>query len=328
VEDPDRGRDRLGEVALYGEVSYPLTRRLTATVGLRGFHSWLHTDSNVVQEPQTRLFSGETESNAMSPKFVLSWQLKPTSLLYLEVSEGYRVGGFNTSGRIGQLFTAAASGRQPDRLFQPDTLWSLETGLKATLLQERVQLHLAGYFADWRNIQSDQFLGSGLPYTANVGSGVDVGLEMEATYKIDSRWTLRANMLINGTELTQRDPTYPARKNAALPAVPSQSAALIADYRRPLTADMHLVLHGRFNYVGPSILTFDEGTQPTQGRYATGKLSGGVETSHWRLIAFIDNPTNTRGDTFAFGDPFSLGRVQQVTPLRPRTFGLTLAVGL
>ena len=321
-------RDRLGEFALYGEASYPLTARLSATVGLRAFHSWLHTDSNVVQDVQTRPFSGRTDSNAVSPKFVLSWQLRPTTLVYFEASEGYRVGGFNTSGRIGQLFTAATSGRQPDRLFRPDQLWSLETGLKATLLQKKLQLHSAVYFAYWNDIQSDQFLGSGMPYTANIGSGVDTGLETEAVFKVDRHLTLQANVLINGTDLTRRDPTYPARKNASLPAVPSRSAALIADYRRPLANDLQLVLHGRLSYVGSSILTVDEGTQPSQGKYATGKLSGGVETPRWRLIVFVDNPADVTGDTFAFGDPFSLGRVAQVTPLRPRTVGVTLAVGL
>ena len=321
-------RDRIGEAAIYGEASYALTDRLTATAGLRAFYAWLRTTSVREQDAVQRLFAGRMDSSDVSPKLVLSWQGSPRVLAYLQAAQGYRVGGFNTSGRLPQAFNAALTGHQPDRQFRPDKLWSFEAGVKASLAGQRLQLRTAAFYADWRDIQSDQFLPSGLPYTANVGRGVNTGLEAEAALRASPSLTLRANFLVNGPQLTRRDPTYPARRNASLPAVPGVSGALTADYRRPVGSGLSAVLHGRVGYVGRSILTFEEQASSAMGAYFTGRLSGGVETERWRLTAFVDNPANGEGDTFAFGDPFTQGRTRQFTPLRPRTVGLTLAVGM
>jgi hypothetical protein len=38
----------------------------------------------------------------------------------------------------------------------------------------------------------------------------------------------------------------------------------------------------------------------------------------------VDNPTDVTGDTFAYGNPFTLRRSRQITPLRPRTAGMQL----
>ena len=39
------------------------------------------------------------------------------------------------------------------------------------------------YAARWRNVQSDQFLPSGLAYVVNVGDGADKGFEVEANWR-------------------------------------------------------------------------------------------------------------------------------------------------
>jgi iron complex outermembrane receptor protein len=61
------------------------------------------------------------------------------------------------------------------------------------------------------------------------------------------------------------------------------------------------------------------------GGYFTGRLTAGVKNPGWRLLLVLDNPANTQGDTFAFGNPFSFGQVRQITPLRPRTLSLSLS---
>ena len=60
--------------------------------------------------------------------------------------------------------------------------------------------------------------------------------------------------------------------------------------------------------------------------YLRTKLSAEVSSEHWRLAAFVSNPFNYNGDTFAYGNPFSFSRtgVRQVTPQRPRSFGVRL----
>lgn len=320
--------DQLGEVAIYGEASYALTPRLTLTAGLRGFHAWLDTDSIRHQQAIPLSFVGSLDSAKLSPKAVLSWQHSPTKLFYAQAAQGYRTGGFNTTGRIAQQFNASRTGNQPNRQYRPDTVWSFEAGTKMSFHDRRWELRLAAFYTDWRDVQSDQFLNSGLPYTANVGRAVNTGLEGEAAYRLGSTLTLRANALAAGPQLTERDPTYPARPNASLPAVPRYSAAISGEWRPQLRSGLTGVFYGRVGYVGASILTYQEQAASKMGNYVTARIAAGVETARWRLTAYVDNPADAEGDTFAFGDPFTQGRVRQSTPLRPRTVGLTLAAGL
>ncbi len=322
-EDRD---DRRGEVAIYGEVSYALTPRLNLMVGARAFNASLSTDSLRAQQAITRTFAGTLETQDISPKVVMSWQATPTKLFYLQAAQGYRGAGFNTTGRVNQQFSAEKTGNQPNRRYRPDTLWSYEAGAKASFADRRLELRAAAFYTDWRDVQSDQFLPSGLPYTANVGRAANIGLEGEAAVRVDDALNLRFSFLVNGPQLKQRDPTYPARPNASLPAVPRYSASLVADWTREVTPGLRAVLYGRVAYVGDSILTFQEQAASQMGDYVTARLAAGLETPRWRLTAYVENPANALGDTFAFGDPFTQGRVRQSTPLRPRTAGLTIAV--
>ena len=54
--------------------------------------------------------------------------------LNMALLQGYRTGGFNTTGRITQQFNAGATGNQPNRQYRPDHLWSYEAGAKLGLL--------------------------------------------------------------------------------------------------------------------------------------------------------------------------------------------------
>ncbi|MES2834321.1 MAG: hypothetical protein V4707_06410 [Pseudomonadota bacterium] len=73
-----------------------------------------------------------------------------------------------------------------------------------------------------------------------------------------------------------------------------------------------------------SRLTFDADRRSRMGDYVTGRLSAGFEAEQWALRAFVDNPFDSRANTFSFGDPFRLPEALAATPLQPRTVGVTL----
>ena len=64
---------------------------------------------------------------------------------------------------------------------------------------------------------------------------------------------------------------------------------------------------------------------PEQGNYDTGRLAASLVDDHWRLTLSVDNPANSYGDTFAYGNPFILRSTRQMTPLRPRTVWVSAA---
>ncbi|MBS0333427.1 MAG: TonB-dependent receptor, partial [Proteobacteria bacterium] len=316
-------RDDLDEAALFGEVRLALGRRFAVTLGGRAFS--VRTDvSSLIHASAAgpTAFDGSVRKSGLAPKVVVSYQAVPEILVYVQAAEGYRAGGVNTPRLPGQTFSTGG-GAEPDRLYQGDELWSLEAGVRASGLQDRLSLRAALYDAVWRNIQSDELLASGLPFTANIGNGGSRGLELEATYRQD-RTQISANLLVDDPELSHANPAFPARPELGLAGAPSAMGAVSLHHEWPRADGSGFSIDGRLAYVGASHLTFDERTSPRMPAYVTGRLALSWRVGAWRLGAAVENPANTRGDTFAYGNPFTVRGGQQVTPLRPRTITLRL----
>ena len=308
--------DRLKEGAVYGELSYDLGAGWTLSAGARAFRTELRSRSDVTAPPPgvSRTLEGSKTFSGISPKLTLQHDLPGGGIAYALVSEGYRAGGFNSGG----LAPPSPSRRQ----FSPDRLTNYELGAKLKLFDNRLDLRLAAFYDRWDDIQTDQYLNSGISFTANVGNGRNIGLESEATWRVTPNLLVQANALFDAPELTRPGPTLAAKPGAALPGVPDASFGTLALYQRPLRGELKLLLGAEMGYVGRSRLTFDPALSQPMGGYVTAKLSAQLVTPKWRLAAYVTNPANTAGDTFAYGNPFSFGQVRQVTPQRPR--GLTL----
>ena len=315
--------DRLHEIAAFGEVTQDLTSRLSLTAGVRYYDIDYSVGSRVNQGRAERRFSGAGRTNGFSPKLALAYQLNDDWNLYAQVSHGHRAGGFNTAGPAGQAFTNAVG--SPGRTYDPDNLWNYESGAKGFFWNGALRARIAVFMARWKNIQSDQYLPSGLAYAVNVGDGANKGLEIETTWLPTAGLEIRTNALFADPEITRPSAVFNSRGDAGLPGVPALSANLAVSYHRPLWRDLEFRTEGHLAYVGASRLTFDAARRSRMGDYTTGRFSLGVEASWWSATAFVDNPFDTEANTFAFGDPFRLPEGLAMTPLRPRTFGLTLA---
>jgi iron complex outermembrane receptor protein len=314
--------DDLDELAVYGELSLDLTPDLTATVGARYYSFDYGAVSDVDHYGFHRPFIGNGDASGLSPKFGLDYRVSEDLNLYAQISQGHRTGGFNTAGPLWQQFTGRVG--MPAREYKPDTLWNYEVGAKARLWDGRVQARVAAFLSRWDDIQSDQFLPTGLAYAVNVGDGANKGLEIETNWQATDGLTLRFNTLLADPEITRPSPAFNSRGDAGLPGVPAISANLNTSYRRPLWRDLVFTADGVVTYVGASRLTFDASRRYRMGDYVTGRLAAGIEGDHWSATAFVDNPFDTEANTFSFGDPFRLPEALATTPLRPRTIGLTL----
>ncbi len=312
-------RDQLSEVAVYGEIAYDLTPRITATVGGRWFATRVSTDAgqfNIAQSPLARV-RGQLTDDGMAPKFRVSYAAGPDVVLYGQIQEGYRAGGFNVP--------AAAGGGAPEVVaarFKPDHLWSYELGAAAPLFDHTLTLRGAIFHADWRGLQTDQRLASGLPMTVNIGDGSNTGVEAEADWRPNARLQVRGNLLLEDPQITRAGDVFPARRDIGLPGVPYALGGAYVRYRWWLGPGLQAELHGQVSYVGRSYLTFDGGVGNRQGGYGSGRVGATLSGEAWRLTAYVDNLTDETGNTFAFGNPFSRTRATQATPLRPRTVGV------
>jgi len=317
--------DQLSEAAFYGEATWSFTDALQATLGARTSINRVATRSDV-NDPQSgtsRLFDGVDNGSGVSPKFALSYRLSGRQLLYVSVEEGHRTGGFNTGGQLGGVFVTGADAPGVHRQFGADELWNYEIGAKLSFFGDRVHIRTAGFYNAWRNIQTDQFLVSGLSYTANAGDGRNIGLETEAQVRLTSRWTLQVNALVDQPVLLKADAGFAAGVN--LPGVPDVLAGARTEYRFPLPMGMQGLVSADARYVGRSQLTFNPAVTAPMGGYVLGRLSAQVSYRRWRLAAFLSNPTNEAGNTFSYGNPFNFRQVREVTPQRPRSLRILLS---
>jgi outer membrane receptor protein involved in Fe transport len=321
-------QDRVDELAAYGQVSYLLTPRLVASVGGRLFASWLRTRSTVEQPlaGAASSFDGDLTSTGFAPQFVLSYRPGETTTLYLQASEGYRSAGFNTAGLPGQVFSPSGAGPDPWRRYEGDELWNFEAGTKFGLLGGLARLRLAGFYMLWSNVQSDQLLANGLPYTANIGDGRDVGLEGQVEVRPDAAWVVRLNAAVAKPQITRANPDFIANRSFGVAGYWNYSASLQAIYNHRLTRRLGLRLIGECDYTGGSNLTVDPLTSVEDvAHLATGQVSVELVMADWSITAYANAPLTGGSDTFGFGNPFTFRVVDQTTPARPATVGLRLS---
>jgi outer membrane receptor protein involved in Fe transport len=313
--------DQLSEGALYGELDYDLTSRITLTGGARWFITRVETragEFGIAAAPVAPM-SGRLTDDGVAPKLRVSYAATHDLLVYAQVQEGYRAGGFNIPAAAGGGTLEWVAAR-----FKPDHLWSYELGAGLPLLDQTLTLRAALFHADWRGLQTDQRLASGLPMTVNIGDGSNTGLEAEAVWRPDAHLQLRANVLLEDPSITRAADVFPARRDIGLPGVPYAMGAADVRYRWKI---------GRFGaeasaqvaYVGASYLTFDGGAGNAMGGYASGRVAAALTAEAWQFDAYVDNVTDETGNTFAYGNPFSRTRASQATPLRPRTFGVGIS---
>lgn len=315
----ERRKDKLREFAVYGEGAYDLGDGWSASVGGRVFESRVHTTADIfVSTPfQPRAFDQSRTFSGFTPKISLQREFSNGDLVYALISEGYRPGGFNSSGFFAIRATRAN--------FQPDRLRNYEIGAKLRRLDDRLTLRAAAYYDDWADIQTDRYRQSGLSYTANVGDARIVGIEAEMGYEFAFGLSLQLNGLLSDSKIRNPNPDFEAPVTGDLPGVPKTSGGVLAVYERPLGDDLMLRLVGEAAYVGRADLSFDATLPRRMGHYVRARMSVELAKDTWRVTAFVTNPLDDAGDTFAYGNPFSFGEVRQVTPQRPRTVGLRLA---
>ncbi len=152
------------------------------------------------------------------------------------------------------------------------------------------------------------------------------GFETELVYRVTDRLSVRLNGMVGEPELARVDPGFATRRDIGLPGVPDLSGGASIAYSRPLGRGWTVLVDGQIQYVGASRLTFDPSLSPRMGDYTLAKASAALVGPRWRLTAVLGNPSDSSGDTFAYGNPFSLRSARQVTPLRPLTFSLSLGL--
>src|SRR6185369_1416864 len=181
------------ETAVFAEGNYwILPDRLRATAGLR--YSKVDLDFNQLNYGQFSgriatsngsLTSGKSSDKPVTPKVGLQYQITDDKMVYVSASKGFRAGG--VSSQVSQTICQTAldnlgiTAADIPPAFGPDTVWSYELGGKFRLFQ-RLQLNLAAFRIDWKDVQVTTTLTCGQGFTANGGRARSEGGEMSLEF--------------------------------------------------------------------------------------------------------------------------------------------------
>ena len=316
-------RDETNEGALFGEVTWAPNDRLKLILGGRYFYVATRSSTRaLLHGGSTDVFDGESQDDGFVSKAVVEYALRDKILVFGQVSQGYRVGGFN-GGVLLEGDYGRPGGPQPYREFRPDTLISHELGVRWRTFDDRLALRLAAFVVDWRSIQSDRVSSDGLPFTANIGSGSNEGIEVEGVWQ-EGPWRVDVNFMGGNPHLDAANDSYPLATDGDLPGVPKVLGAASAR-REGLFLGRRAWASGSIGYVGRSTQQLTPETTTDMGGYMTTEMAMGLVSGPWSATLRLDNLFGSAGDTFGYGNPFLVGSETVITPQRPRNLSLSLS---
>lgn len=303
VETLDRN---IMEYAVFAEGSFALRRNLRATLGGRLFHSI--TEDETTEEDGGRAL--RITKSGIVPSLSLSWTPRPGRIMFLRYARAFRPGGLAPAGET-------AEGR-----FDSDELDSIDLGARSSFAGGDLTAGMSVYYMIWNNIQSNQLLANGLVSTRNVGRGEIMGAEANA------EWRARPDLLLSAGLNVQRAILVNTQEGVELedlrlPVAPSMTARVGLKHEFDV-GGRRAALSAQANYVGRARLTFDEGLDRRMGNFTTVASAATIADGDMLFSARIDNLFDVKGNSFAFGNPFSIRQGRQFTPLRPRTLTLTV----
>ncbi len=197
----------------------------------------------------------------------LTYKINPNSLVYATFSEGFRPGGFNRKGcnnanGSGGLSAAACSA---NRSYSPDHVKNYEIGAKLGLFDRRLQINLAAYIIDWRDIQIaafDQNI-SNQTFVSNAANARIHGIEGDLTARPTPGLTIGSGFSYNDSKLTGCSSGAVAQTLCAQGVIAPAGTALALSpkfqgnirirYEKELSSGLKPFISGGVHYVGSTI---------------------------------------------------------------------------
>jgi iron complex outermembrane receptor protein len=241
----------LKQTALFGELSYDVTRQLTATAGARYYN---YSEERTFKSGG--LFSDDsnqfdkTKSDGYSPRVLLAYKMTPSVTWNAQASRGFRLGGVNDPLNV-RLCTdqdrAIFGGYQR---FNDESLWNYEVGVKVQ--HPGLTFNAAAFQTQMKDLQVTLDAGScSSRVVFNVPKAHSSGVEMEMTLRpTDSLELGLSGAAVNAVfDSTVRDGTGAVlggiRDGNRLPSVPK------LQFTASLTYNFNLA--GRESYATASV---------------------------------------------------------------------------
>lgn len=290
------------EYAVFGDLSFALTKTIRLMAGARLFHVGSRESESVTDDQvHTRYWK-------INPSASLSWRPSANSHIWFSYSTGTRPGGLNPS-----------ASEQPFS-FRSDSLASMEIGFRRRGVFRKLEVEGAIYRFNWKDIQSDVLLSSGLVGTLNVGRAHNTGIEFLARWNGQTIF-LEGGVTIQFGDLYSSNTFLGNIEDARLPTIPKyRGHGKLAVYLPFISPESRFGIS--FDYTGSTHLSFDPRLDRQTRPYSNADVFFETKIKEMKWALTCSNVLNTKADSFAYGNPFSVQSIRQSTPIRPRTITL------
>ena len=319
------------QLALFGEVSVPITEKLTLSLGGRQFFAWQNSSvdfEGIFAFPNIGVTRAKNREDGFNPKVNLSYEIDNDRLLYVQASKGFRLGGTNEP--VPQpLCTADLQARGFDEAptsFKSDSLWNYEAGAKTSWLGRRLTINASVYRIDWKSPQVTAQLACGFNVFVNAGGLRIHGAELETSVRPVDGLTLTAGGAYTDSQLTSDLPFVNGNKGDHAPYTPRWTFNTSADFRQNLSDELEAFAFINYQHTGRRNQNFNPLDPANVVLPAYGSLNAriGLNSDRWSVELFGQNLTNSLGELNRRFTPFSYIPATLVTVVKPRTVGVKL----
>ncbi|MDG2520668.1 TonB-dependent receptor [Caulobacter segnis] len=312
-----------GQTALFGEARLAFSPGWALTLGGRRY---AYDKASVARVIQTGYLNGSAagppvsqsaEARGWVGRANLAWQASPTTLAWVQLSEGFRPGGVNTVPNLPADLVA----------FRPDQVTSFEAGIKHRLFDGRLLINAAAYRIDWFDMQVRRRIPS-FTFVSNGGASRILGLEAEVEAVPAAGLRLRAaagyahSRLIKDQAQGMAD--VPGREGDHLPFEPSLTGSASLDYRRRVSDGLAASFGLSAAYTGTAGSQYrtDSIYYEQMGGFWVADLSVGLHGADWSVIGQVRNALSAVG---RFKVESDIGLERMTLSAEPRTLSLSLS---
>lgn len=349
---------QIKEKAVYGEATFQITDQLQVTGGMRYFKydafaeggtdtpltggGQIRTPYPLAQIVPSRVRSGSTSADGFVWKFNTSYKFSDEVMAYFTYSKGYRTGNVN---RVAPCIIPLPAGQNvcalPSELaYQPDKTRNIELGVRASLMDRRLQLTGSIYKIRWLGLQvPSRTVNGAVGITVNGSSAVSKGVEFTARMKITPNLTFQGTYSYTDAHLTASAPglvvsqgvSYGAFAGDRLPGSTKHAASAQLSYTQPLDNGAEIEANWAVTYKGDVYSRIGlRGNGEVIPAYTTHRASVTYRAEHFDLGIFADNIFDKYAITGINNDISSYNQVRRgvveryygQTILTPRRVGL------
>jgi iron complex outermembrane receptor protein len=341
--------------AIFGNVEKDLAPQWTLTTGLRGAMDRKHIQESIgdfLDCPSDPGFAGFlnpgkiinatiptcgnvgygsfTDANAQghnkftsytwSGKIELDFKPNAQTLTYLSLSHGSKAAAFST-GNVALALFPQNGGSLTDLYVKPESVYSIEAGVKLRALDDRLQLTSAIYYYNYPSFQELSFVG--INDSVNTHKATNYGAELDLTCKPLRPITLNVNA--GATRMRVKDvvDAYGASATRDAPLAPHFTVNAYARYDYRLSDGANLGSQIEMRHTG-SFYTeadnFADELVPSSTRYNL-RFDYTSASRGWDVGAYVNNLLNSHdlSEVYDLAADFGL---QFSIPMAPRWFGV------